>query len=364
MLLASTLAQNRTLPNTIDKSKYLSYQLEAAVTMYYLVDTVNSEIEIAMECQCTGYVAWGISTSGFMINSDVIIGWVIGENVSVFDFTIGGNRIYACGSGGGGPGVCPDTDPTLMGEDNVLVFNGSESNGVTQILFRRKLNTGDSIDIPITNSVQTVVYSFQDIDGPPPLVQHSISPKPTPVGINFFTGAVTKKIDLQLVHGSLMFIAWYCISPFGFFLARFMKGFSWWFQVHRAIMLVAMCTQIAAFGVIVSETAKGNHFNDAHKIIGLIVVILGTSQPFIGFLADKFFNPERKATPIFPDKTHWVIGWVSITLGMINIVLGMNQYGKTANGVYVVYIIFAVLTFAFCVGFAVFRLIKPSKSAH
>jgi len=91
---------------------------------------------------------------------------------------------------------------------------------------------------------------------------------------------------------------------------------------------------------------------------------MGAAQPVIGFLADKFFNPDRKATPIFPDKVHWVLGWVSITLGMINIILGLILYENTKAGVLIAYCVVAGITFAFLVGFTIFRLINPGVSAH
>jgi len=230
------------------------------------------------------------------------------------------------------------------------------------MLFRRKLVTGDSSDVDITmdKDVVLIYYYAQSIDGPG-LVQHTKTP--APYNFNFFTGASSTKFNIIVVHGSLMFIAWFCIAPFGYVLARFMKKFSWWFQVHRAIMFIAMAAMIAAFGIAISYTTK--HFSDAHKIIGLIVVIIGTAQPIIGFLADKLFDPTRKATPIFPDKTHWVLGWISITLGMINIVLGLLEYGNaTAPGVLIAYCVVAGVTYVAIVGFTIFRIIKPVEGGH
>jgi len=344
------------LPATIDKSKYgsnVKTLFSGKLTMYFLADTTNNELEVALEGNCEGAVGWGMSRSGKMLNSDVYIGWVTNGVPTAYDYSIGTTRTFSAS------GVWPDT--MLGGTDDLLAFNGSEVNGVTQMIFRRKFSTGDSldVDIPMGQSI-TLIYYYQDnVDGPN-LVQHSQTP--TPYTFNFFTGASTTQFQIIVVHGALMFIAWYCIAPFGFVLARFMKGFSWWFQVHRAIMFIAMLAVIAAFGIAISYCTT--HFDDAHKIIGLIVVIIGVAQPVIGFLADKMFDPNRKATPIFPDKTHWVLGWLSITLGMINIILGLNEYQNTKKGVLVAYCVVAGITFVAIIAFTIFRLIKPANSGH
>jgi len=351
--------QSVELGPTIDKSKYgtnVKSLFPNILTMYFLADTTNSELEIALECNCVGAIGWGMSRGTGMLNSDVYLGWVTDGVPYAYDYSIGTSRSYS------ESGVWPDT--MLGGQDNIIAFNGSESNGVTQMIFRRKFVTGDSLDVSIVSgqSVTLIYYYQSSIDGPN-LVQHSITP--TPYNFNFFTGASSTKFNIIVVHGAMMFIAWYCIAPFGFVVARHLKKFSWWFQVHRAIMFVAMLAMIAAFGIAIDYSVT--HFNDAHKIIGLIVVIIGTAQPVIGFLADKLFDPNRKAIPIFPDKTHWVLGWLSITLGMINIILGLLEYGvpyPVKRGTLIAYCVVAAITYASIVGYTVFRIIVPVNDGH
>jgi len=338
------------IPNTIDKAKYPTViNLDGEkLKMYYVIDEEKGEIEVALECQCTGYFGWGISNSKGMVNSDVYLGSVTGTTVEYLDYRIVAQKALGCPSG-----VCLDT--LNSGTNDILAFNGNEAAGVTQLIMIRKLISADSNDISIAKGTQqTLIYSYRETNKV--IDQHDKTP--TPILLDFFSGGQAKLINLQVVHGALMFISWFVIAPFGFFLARFMKSFSWWFQVHRAIMLVAMAALIAGFGVIVSSTTE--HFNNAHKIIGLIVTIIGASQPLFGFLADKFYKPDRPATPIFPDKVHWVLGWVSIALGMINILLGLIEYDFTAPGVLIAYCVIGGGVLLFCIGFSIFRLIKPS----
>lgn len=63
-----------------------------------------------------------------------------------------------------------------------------------------------------------------------------------------------------------MFICWAILIPIGGFLARFMKRFPWWFNVHRLINSTALGIMLIGFLLAVIMTT--DHFNSEHKIIG------------------------------------------------------------------------------------------------
>lgn len=111
-------------------------------------------------------------------------------------------------------------------------------------------------------------------------------------------------------------------------------------------------------GLLTCLSAQTGHFNDAHKLIGLFILILSFVQGFLGYLADKarvplplylspplylsvflllsvapsqdcdmhaqMFKPDRKRAPVFPDMIHWFVGYTTVILGLINIFLGMT----------------------------------------
>jgi len=356
------ISTNAELPNVLVPSRYSnSKAMDSKLTIYW--EITNDTIEFCLVgTGVSGWVGVGFAKLTGMLHSDVCIGWVDDTGPMVIDYNIGDTRQPTFTCSPSVDAVCLDTDKS--GQNNILEYNGTLTGGTTTVVFTRKLDTGDPIDVVLTNKVQTTIYGWNSALKGPSLQQHTVIP--TPVGVNFFTGKAVKKIDLKLVHGSLMFIAWFLIAPVGFIFARFLKAFPWWFNAHRISMGVAMATQICGFGVIVHEvqSVSGPHFSSAHEVIGLIVFILGVSQPVIGFLADKLFNPERKSIPIFPDKTHWFLGWISITLGMINIILGLILYPNTKRGTLIAYCFFAALVFSGIVGFAIFRIIKPAKATH
>jgi len=163
----------RGVPKFVIPSRYGNNHVffPPAVNFYWLIDWINEEIEVALKCNATGFCAWGISRGDGMLDSDAYIGWVSNTNgsVFVFDYSIGDYRGYSCPTG-----VCLDT--RLGGQNNVLVYNGSQVNGTTTIIFRRKLNTTDPKDIVI-NGTHVTIYSWSPADGPA-ILQHPSTPVP------------------------------------------------------------------------------------------------------------------------------------------------------------------------------------------
>jgi len=318
----------------------------------------GDNIQLAAEADGTGWVAFGPSKDGIMLDSDIAFGWVAGSYVTVFDFYNYGERQAGC------PGVCQDGMGSMGGTDNILEFNGNENNGVTQLKWRRPLAQIDAdvdLAIPKTGSVDVIWGYNPSVDGPA-IAKHI----PTSRGvatINFFTGAATVKNvqPSREAHGFLMFFAWAIFVPVGSFIARYLKKFKWWFNVHRIINGFAMLMATVAF--IVALTMVTTHFDTSHKQLGLAITIIGTAQPLIGFLADRFFNPERKRAPIFPDMTHWVLGWTALTLGLINVVLGLQTYGAT-NTLIGVYGAYAIAIYLFLIVWFIYKLIVGKGDGH
>jgi len=323
----------------------------------------NDEIEIAIEVQTSGWAALGFSKSGVMVQSDANIGWVDPSGVvNLNDYYISDRR----GSCQGGSGICTDTQ--LGGTNDVLDFNGNHEGGTTQLIWKRKLQTGDtSNDVDITNSKMTVIWSYNPTDNTGfPLQIHSN--KGIAI-VNFFTGSVAKiNTQLEVIHGGLMFVAWGVLVPLSSWLARHWKKFSWWFHVHRIINSIAIICVGVAFILICDVTIK--HFSTAHMIIGLIIVISVFIQPFIGLVADRLYarwmdrNPGkdfRPFTPIWPDKIHWIVGWGTLLLALINILLGILLYDPTATSVIVIYIVYGCIIIGFLSVWAIVDFAKKMK---
>jgi len=341
-----------TISATIVPSDYpFTAQLSSGAVLYWVFQ--GSVIELAISVQATGWVGFGPSKLGGMVGSDVMFGSVDDNTgvVNVDDKILLAQQL-------GCPGVCSDTDPNVGGTYDILAFNGNQGNGTTQIKWRRKLVTGDTIaDLDIIMGQQMVVYAWNptlDI-----VTKHADNTKFS-ASLNFATGGISilNIIPNQIAHGFLMFFCWAVFIPFGSIVARYLKKYSWWFNVHRLVNSFAMMLLVIAF--ILAVDFQSTHFNTIHPILGLIVVTLGLSQPVIGTVADKWFSLEREGVPIFPDRTHLILGYITLLAGITNIAIGLNDFGAP-NGLFIAYIVYGAVIVTAMLLFAIFRLIVPPK---
>jgi len=313
---------NAELAQDINKQNYpFVLNLDDTLTLNWNIDQTAGTIDVALQCKCTGWVAFGPGepVNGGMIGTDAILAWINPDGtLTISDNMINDRQASA---------IVPDI--TVGGTDDILGSFGKFEGGVTTIIFRRKLVTGDKFDRDFVTGPMWASYAYNPTTPGPNLVQH-LGTTRNPAKIDFFagTGGVSDTDALRKAHGSMMFVVWAVAIPFTSFVARFLKSQlgKAWFEIHRITNGVAMLVQLAAF-ILAVIFSPNNHFNTPHKIIGLIVFILGTVQPILGTIADRLFDPNRDGAPIFPDKVHWIVGWTSLALGLANIVLGLQSYG-------------------------------------
>jgi hypothetical protein len=151
--------------------------LNSEFTIYWTVDEANGVIDLAAKVQNNGWVAFGPG-KGRMVGTDPVIGFINGGQLFIFDYSISAQQLCV-----GGQGVCMDT--VLGGTDDVQQASGVFENGYTQIKWRRRLDTGDSHDIPIVKGLMDVSFAYHpDLKA---LTQHLTTTRGT-AKINFFTG--------------------------------------------------------------------------------------------------------------------------------------------------------------------------------
>lgn len=148
----------------------------------------------------------------------------------------------------------------------------------------------------------------------------------------------------QTIHGSMMVFAFGLCLVFGVFIARYVQSCHWWFWVHLLSQSIGFLAAVTAF-VIALIMVEGRHFRYVHTWFGLTTMILLCFQPVLGFLADRYYDSQRTVTPMFPDRIHWIIGWLSLLFGFISILLGMELF-DVASGIIIVFCISAVFWFA------------------
>ncbi|XP_048256385.1 uncharacterized protein LOC124134573 isoform X5 [Haliotis rufescens] len=109
-----------------------SYQVK------WVVDVANDVVNFTITARLEGQKKWiglGFSPTGRMGSSDAVIGWVDGSNVYVSDRHIIGYN-----------------PPALDAEQDLLDTRGTFNDGVTEIMFSRKRNTGRDEDFTFTDT--------------------------------------------------------------------------------------------------------------------------------------------------------------------------------------------------------------------
>lgn len=244
--------------------------------------------------------------------------------------------------------------PLIDAKQNINII--STDNGVYK--FTRPLNTGDSFDKPITDSVQGMIWAWGNaqVTSETNIPQHDqrgsfklnlLSANST---VSFGTSLDYKKV--VLTHGLMMAIGWAILVVAGIFVARFLKNIMgvWWYRAHVGLMMFNVVLSIIAFGLIVAVTEDGKHFKNSHQIIGLVVFIAVILQSILGQYINLMWNPTRVGVP-WHDQLHWWLGRILAVLALVNIFLGLNLYGVNSEilralfGVWI-----AIIATAFAIG--------------
>ncbi len=134
----------------ISSNEYNKHKNFGEIDVYWSNDSNN--IFIALKAKTTGFVAIGLQPGKTMKDADMVIGYVLDEKAIIFD-------MYSTGSFGP-----HKPDEELGGTNDILEFNGTESEGTTIIEFSRKLKTGDKYDIDINFRINKIIWAIGKSD--------------------------------------------------------------------------------------------------------------------------------------------------------------------------------------------------------
>jgi hypothetical protein len=118
-------------------------------------------IYVFIRAKTQGFVALGFQPDTTMQQADIVFGAVEHGKAVVLDE-------YSAQAFG--PHV-PDTDFD-GGVNNITEYAGVEKDGYTIIEFRRKLDTGDDFDHPVTTGINKIIWAYGASDDPN--VKHTI----------------------------------------------------------------------------------------------------------------------------------------------------------------------------------------------
>ena len=130
----------------IDPGEYAKTSSYGNVELHWSSDEVY--VYIAMRAKTTGWVALGIQPGSAMKNADMVMGLVKEGVAEVRDHFSTGTY---------GP---HKEDTALGGTDDIIEFSGKEEDGFTIVEFKRKLNTGDKYDIPLSKGENKIIWAY------------------------------------------------------------------------------------------------------------------------------------------------------------------------------------------------------------
>jgi hypothetical protein len=131
----------------------------------------------------------------------------------------------------------------------------------------------------------------------------------------------SNRATILLCHGVLASIAFLVLFPAGAVVMRLgsFKGLVW---IHASIQLLAWMVFVTAFGLGLYYGLQINIMSEAHPIIGIVLLVLVTVQPLLGWVHHRQFVRTGCRTAV--SQGHIWIGRVAIVLGMINGGLGLK----------------------------------------
>ena len=85
LFLRAAVADHHLQEQALSDKYQFSHQLHDRYTLYWTYDPVAEEVSFAVFVQTTGWIGFGLSPTGQMPGSDVVIGWVDDGGRSHFD---------------------------------------------------------------------------------------------------------------------------------------------------------------------------------------------------------------------------------------------------------------------------------------
>ena len=267
-------------------------------------------IYIGISAKTSGWVAIGIGPTYRMKDADMIIGWVNKEGYSeVKDY-------YSTGEYGP-----HHKDSDLGGTNDILEYAAAEDGGFTTVEFKRYLSTNDIYDNPISpdKNIKIIWAMGNNNDFN---LKHSTKGYGS-LGFSQIENPPGGIASLWPYHAILMTTG-FIFMLIGAYLARFMKGKTWWLKAHRAFGITGSIISFLGFfmAFYMVSLLIGIHFQVFHAYLGVITVIMVLMTPVLGFMQFKLKN-HRPQVRIM----HRWSGRITISLMAITMISGFFHIG-------------------------------------
>ncbi|GLJ21524.1 hypothetical protein SUGI_0398330 [Cryptomeria japonica] len=252
------------------------------------------------------WIGIGFSSSGSMVGSSAIVGWVDQSGSgAVKQYYLGGQSTQA---------VNPDQgNLNIVNNYTTLIVEGSTIYLAFQLQF--------STPLTVANILYAVGPQNSFPDSNYRLTEHQAK---VATVFDFSTGASSQSSstdNLRKSHGVLGLIGWGILLPLGVIIARHFR--QWdpaWFYLHIGFQMAGFILGIAGISLGFKLSNRLSTDVDTHKAIGIIMLAIGALQ-----VAALFIRPQKdsKIRKYWNWYHHW-FGRILLILGIANIFYGID----------------------------------------
>ena len=132
----------------IGDNEYAKMQQFGELEVYSRID--GDKVRMALRAKTNGYVAIGFEPTQRMQDADIILGYVKDGKATVAD-------MFSTGPTGPHP-----PDEQQGGKNDLILFGGSNKDGITIIEFERKMDTGDIKDKAIKIGDNKIIWAISE----------------------------------------------------------------------------------------------------------------------------------------------------------------------------------------------------------
>ncbi|KAJ2993963.1 hypothetical protein HDV02_001931 [Globomyces sp. JEL0801] len=276
-------------------------------TLHHKVSDIKNLLHIVVdaEAEITEWIGFGVSPTGAMDGSSMVIGWFNNDGSANISHYKG----------------LSDQAPIRDTVSEVKSISMSSSNGRVQMEFLYPINSSETVKNPIRyNDKNQFLYAIGQKSGDR-LLNHR---RKGLLFVDFETGDVWNSLMLKKLHAIFMILGWVLIVPISILLARFGRvKFDSWFRLHQALQFSALILIIGSFIIILYKNKL--YISNPHAMLGIIVLSLGAIAVLLGSFSYYTRNPG-KTLHWFDDKLHWWVGRTAALLAILNVVIGIKFY--------------------------------------
>ncbi|CAD8069053.1 unnamed protein product [Paramecium primaurelia] len=249
--------------------------------------------------------------------------------------------------------TAPLSDTQLYGTqdwilDGFVYYNSTE---LFVIRVHRKLLTSDKYDFDFSQKKDTLcIYAF----GRNGQQYHSANRGAFQFELSKNKQSYQEDYWDKLVlngHVILMLLFWSFISDIGIFYGRQLKSYPKYVRVHGMIFLfLSIVTYFFVFGMISQQQKRIQQlgYQDTkiilHFILGVVILLIMTTQIFLGLLARNNLESNNGTYLIYKVKyIHKYFGYLLYIITKVQVIIGISIYDSAYIGLFIIYYVLLFL---------------------